>query len=88
MVRVLALFGVVFATGCSNPCADICAPMAEYARDCGMSVSAGDVKTCRDAHSGEVSTEQADVCREFSDPQKMREWWTCDDIAENMTGAQ
>lgn len=88
MVRVLALLGLLGLGGCGNPCQNVCGPMADYARECGLSVSAGDVKQCKDANQGEITDEQADVCREFSDPAKLREWWTCDDVAENMTGAQ
>lgn len=62
--------------------------MADYARDCGLEVTAADVQQCKDANQGEVTDEQAEVCIEFSDPEKLREWWTCDDIATNMTGAE
>ena len=62
--------------------------MADYARDCGLAVTSADIQQCKDENGGEVTDDQAEVCFEFSDPEKLREWWTCDDVALNMTGAE
>ena len=88
MSRVVALLGVLGLSACGNPCQQVCPAMADYARECGLSVSEGDILTCKAQYQGGVSDETLDVCREFSDPSKMREWWTCDDVAANMTGAE
>lgn len=88
MLRVLGLVAFAGLAGCGNPCQQVCSEMADYARECGLTVTPGDVQNCESNYQGGVSPETADVCREFSDPNTMREWWTCDDVAQNMTGAQ
>ncbi len=88
MPRPLAIVAIALLWGCGNPCQDICAPMASYARSCGLEVTAGDVQACKDANAGEVDDATAEVCAEMSDPQTIREWWDCETVAENMTGAQ
>ena len=86
MPRLFALPALLGLAACGSPCADICNPMADYARGCGLSVNASDSADCKQANSGDVTPEQGDVCVEFRDPEKLREWWTCDDVAANMSG--
>ncbi len=83
-----ALVALTFGlAGCGNACQNICTPMADYARSCGLTVTSGDIAQCEQANSGDVSQQQADVCNEYSDPVKMRAWWSCSDVKANMTGA-
>jgi hypothetical protein len=81
MPRAL-LFAAVFLAACGNPCQNVCTEMARYAEECGLTVSRDDILVCRDAHS-DATDEEIDACRTYSDPDALREWWTCDDLAEN-----
>lgn len=71
---------------CGNPCQQICTEMAAYAEECGLTVTDDDVKACFDAQKGPLEKEEAALCREES-ADDIREWWTCDDVAENFTNS-
>lgn len=78
--RTLAiLLGLpLFAAACQTPCQRVCIRMADYAEECGFTVSDAELQTCLD--------EQADApdqgaCRRAGDPQTIRSEWTCDDLA-------
>jgi hypothetical protein len=88
--RRLALAVTLLAgAGCANPCEDVCDVLADYAEDdCGMVVTSADRDACRDAQAGEPSEARADACEAAGDPDALREWWTCDDVRANFTGAR
>lgn len=68
--------------GCNNPCQQLCVEMADYADECGLTVSADDIKTCQENFK---SAEQADIqhCQTWNDPDQLREWWSCQDVEDN-----
>lgn len=79
----LALFGL---SGCRNACQQVCAEMKRYAEsdECGMEVDDEEFEACLDAYpASSLTPELRDQCNEFSDPETLREWWSCDDLAEN-----
>lgn len=79
LVLLLPLFG---AAGCSNPCQQLCAEMADYAKECGLNVDKDDILVCKDEFQGaELADEDRQTCEEWGDPDALREWWTCDDLA-------
>jgi len=81
MARAL-LLAIVVLTGCGNPCQDICVEMSRYADDCGLTVDRDALLTCRDAQA-EPTEDELGACQEWSDPDTIREWWSCEDLAEN-----
>lgn len=58
--------------------------MAEYAAECGYSVSQDELESCTIANENPTE-EYAAACLEADDPAKLREWWTCEELAENFT---
>lgn len=56
--------------------------MGKYAEECGLTVSNDDIQACQDAYADADDTEK-DQCAEWSDPDALREWWTCENLAEN-----
>ena len=76
------LFLTAFLVGCGNPCQDVCVEMARYADECGLTVTRDDILLCKEAEA-DVSDADADACKDYRDPDSLREWWTCDDLAEN-----
>lgn len=88
MVRLLPLAAMALLAACNNPCQALCVEMAQYARECGFDVPSSDVQTCVEANANPTLEEgDAQLCFEASDPVQLREWWTCDDLAENYEGA-
>jgi hypothetical protein len=80
-------FGILLAAllgGCNNPCQQLCLEIADYASECGYTVSSEDLSTCRSAYAG---TDQGEACATSLDAD-VREWWTCDDVAENFQKSQ
>ncbi len=71
------LFGVALA-GCQNPCQSLCVRMTDYAEECGYSVSDEAVDACVEEQS---DPEDPSVCRDFGTADRIREEWTCDDMA-------
>ena len=71
-----------WAVGCNNPCQQVCLEMASYAEECGLTVTNDAIAACRDGY-GDASGEEIDQCRGWNEPDQLREWWTCDDVAEN-----
>ncbi len=78
MLVLLALFG------CQNPCQTLCQTMADRAYECGLSVSQDELESCVLANE-QPTPEWSAQCLEADDPQRLEEWWTCDEIAENYT---
>lgn len=72
--------------GCANPCESVCDVLADYAADdCGMTVTAADRDACREAQSAEPDEARTAACEASTDPEAMREWWSCDDLRANFT---
>ena len=86
MVRCLSLAAFVLLAACNNPCQSMCVEMANYAQECGYDVSSDELQACRDAIA-EVTDELAQECITASDPDQLREWWTCDDLHDNYENA-
>lgn len=62
--------------------------MAERAAECGLSVSESELETCATTYE-KVDEATAAACTEANDANRLEEWWTCDELAENYTnGAQ
>jgi hypothetical protein len=88
MIRCLPIVLLAALSGCGNPCQDLCTDMADYATECGYTVTADDIQGCRDQYaSANLTPESVAACSENSDPEAMREWWSCDDVAENFTNS-
>lgn len=74
---------VLLLLACNNQCQQICQELADYAQsDCGMTVSDTEVADCESSLQDLPDGRDA-ACAEVNDPEKIREWWTCDDLAEN-----
>jgi hypothetical protein len=71
--------------GCGNACQQLCDNLADFAAsECAMTVDPDEVSTCREAYAGQSLAEgDAQACAASNDPEYIREWWTCDDLAEN-----
>ena len=83
---VPALFGIaVLASGCHNACQKTCKEMAEYAEECGFTVSDDALKDCYKGQAGSASREDRAVCREFSDGDTIRQEWSCEDLEDYIT---
>ena len=83
MRRFIMVMGV-FLAACDNPCQSLCEEMATYAEECELTVSIDDVQGCKDAFAGDKLGEgDKDLCKTWSDPTALREWWTCEDVAGN-----
>lgn len=88
MVRLLTLAVMGFLSACDNPCQALCADIAQYARECGYTSTAEDMQSCRDSFATPTLEEGEQVaCLEVSDPQQLREWWTCEQLLDNYTSA-
>lgn len=80
MTRVLPFASLALLTlvsACQTPCQRVCVRMADYAEECGFTVSDAELEVCLD--------EQADApdqgaCRRAGDPLTIRSEWTCDDL--------
>ncbi len=66
--------------GCRNSCQDMCKTMADYAAECGFPVGDADLQACY-ARQKAPEKEDAQACRDFGDPEALRNQWTCDDVA-------
>lgn len=82
MARLLALLPLALLGACDNPCQAVCVEMASYAEECGCDVSSEEIQTCRAANAQPTDAE-AQECLTSSDPQQLREWWSCEDLKEN-----
>lgn len=78
MVLVYVVFALV---GCMNPCQELCVTLAERAKECGLSVSDAEVDECVKAKKGKAGREDADICREYGDPETVAQEWECEDLA-------
>jgi hypothetical protein len=67
--------------GCQNPCQQVCQRMADYATECGLAVSDGEVGACVDRMGQDLAPEDKQACRDFGDPDVIRTQWTCQDLA-------
>lgn len=76
------------APGCGNPCQQICNEMADYANSCGLDVGPEDVTECVDRFAkSELEEGSTQACAENNSRAQIREWWTCEDLAENFTNS-
>lgn len=77
------MFLLVTLFACTNACQNLCNEMADYAQtDCGLTVSDDELKQCLEDQSS-VDGDQNQQCASVSDPDYIRQWWTCDQLAEN-----
>lgn len=69
---------------CNNACQQICVEMANYAEsdECGLNVTDEQVAECQKAQA-DLPEGRNEQCMEVADPDYIREWWTCDELAEN-----
>jgi hypothetical protein len=88
MVRLLPLAVMAFLSACDNPCQALCADIAQYARECGYTSTSEDMQSCRDDFATSTLAEGEQLeCLEVSDPQQLREWWTCEQLLDNYQSA-
>jgi hypothetical protein len=78
---VLALGLAAAAGGCRNACADLCLEMAEYAEECGYTVSDEEIDTCISEQSA-AGHDERKACREFGQGEVLRAQWSCDVLAD------
>ncbi len=76
------MFVLVLLLGCQNACQNLCQTMAERANECGLSVSQDELESCITKNE-EPTEERAAQCGDADDPERLAEWWTCDEVAEN-----
>lgn len=75
--------------GCRNACQQLCVDVAMYAEECGHTVNQDEVDTCIDSkRTSTIGQEKIQQCAATRDPEKLREWWSCDDLAENWTNLE
>ena len=76
------MYVLLVLLGCESPCVSLCQTMAERATECGLSVSESALEDCATAY--EETDEATDAaCLEADDPERLSEWWTCDELADN-----
>jgi hypothetical protein len=81
-----ALAALLALSGCGNPCQQLCSEMADYANECGLTVTPDELAACKDNNASANLPEGAlQTCADHNDPAALREWWTCQDLAENFT---
>ena len=69
--------------GCNNACQQICVELANYAQDdCGLTVTQDQITECQESQA-DLPEGRNEQCLEVADPEYIREWWTCDDLAQN-----
>lgn len=78
MLVLLTLFG------CQNPCETLCQTMAQRATECGLSVTQDELESCVKA-SENPTAEWVQQCLDADEAQRLEEWWTCNEVAENYT---
>ncbi len=89
MVRLLALAALPLLGACNNPCQAMCVEMANYAEECGYTVSSDELQSCRDSFATETLTDaRAQQCITASDADQLREWWTCEELLENYANGE
>lgn len=78
---VLVAFDLVLLAnvGCRNECQQLCTQLADYADECGYTVSDGDVDQCIADH-GAPKGPDAQACAQYSTPQAVREEWDCEEM--------
>jgi hypothetical protein len=77
------MFVLLLLAACNNACQQICDELAAYAEDdCGLTVSQDQVSECKKSQA-DLEAGQNEACMEVADPEYIREWWTCDELAEN-----
>lgn len=83
----MLLAGLALA-GCDNPCQQLCDELANYAADCGYTVSPDQVEGCKaDYAKADLDDGVLQSCADHNDPDALREWWTCEDVAENFSAS-
>ncbi len=78
----LLLGAALLASGCRNACQKICKDMAEYAEECGYTVTDEDLKECYKSQKGSESRDDRAVCRAFNDEEQLRAEWSCEDLED------
>lgn len=63
--------------GCLSPCQQVCVRMADYAEECGFTVSDAELDTCIDE---QADAEDQGACRRAGAPAVIRAEWSCDDL--------
>ena len=58
--------------------------MAARAAECDLTVSETELESCATRYE-EVTPEMSASCAESNDPERLAEWWTCEELAENYT---
>lgn len=77
-----AMSGMVvwwLAAGCGSPCERLCENMADYADECGFTVSDADLDTCK-AEQKSAESDAQQICRDYGDPEVLRSEWACEDL--------
>lgn len=67
------------AAGCRNACQSTCVQLAEFSRECGISVSDADVDACI-ADQADAPDEARPICRESGGGQDIDSLLSCDDM--------
>lgn len=76
------MLAVLFLLACQNTCQQMCTTMADYAIECKLNATEEDVQACQDSYAA-ATPELQQTCAEAGDPDQLREWWSCDELAEN-----
>lgn len=78
----------LLTTGCHNACQRMCVEMSEFAEECGYVVAEAEYDACLESNATDLVTpEQLDLCDANTDPDALRDWWTCEDLKENYQNA-
>jgi hypothetical protein len=78
----MSLLLTLFA--CGNPCQQLCGELYAYAKECGHDPTQDELQACKQSFA-DVDEATWATCRDNNDPDYVREWWSCEDLAENWT---
>jgi len=65
--------------GCANPCQQVCGRMANYAEDCGYTISDAELDACVDVQAS-PEKEALAICRDFGDLDTIERQWSCEEL--------
>ncbi|MEQ1500775.1 MAG: hypothetical protein ABMB14_01025 [Myxococcota bacterium] len=76
------MIGIAGLGGCRNACQQVCVHMADYAEECGQSVSDAEIDACIERQSQDLEKDDLNACQDFGDLEVIRTQWACEDLAD------
>lgn len=81
--RLAPLLALPLLVGCKTECQKLCQDMADYADECGLTISDEDLDACLQANSRKATSEEQRAECEANRP-NLKEEWTCEEVEENL----